>query len=122
MTTNLELEDIAARLEIRNFLCVMKDELPAGPAALGRTRGASHAPNTTPIDLPVNIISNLQNSDQRGSHLCLLFVDDSQKVYYSSFGDPIPNEAIEFLFALDGRPILTSDIQIQDFSEDTCGL
>lgn len=52
----------------------------------------------------------------------MLFADAEKKIYYPSFGDLIANEAQEFLLALDSRLIITSDIQVQDFSEDTCNL
>ena len=49
------------------------------------------------------------------------FINDDQKVYYSSFGDPIPNQVKEFMMKVD-RKILSSNFQIQDFNIDTCGL
>ena len=55
-------------------------------------------------------------------HWCLSFISDDQKVYYSSFGDPIPNQIKEFMMKVDDRKILSSNFQIQDFNTDTCGL
>ena len=50
------------------------------------------------------------------------FINDDQKVYYSLFGDPIPNQVKEFIMKVDDRKILSSNFQIQDFNTDTCGL
>lgn len=69
MTKNdLELEEIATTLYIRNFQFVMKDELIALLKALGRTFGASDELEKEPLALPVKSIVYLENSDQRGNH------------------------------------------------------
>ena len=106
-TTNIELEEIAKDLSIPNFHCICKNEIIQCPT------------NNTPL----NIIVNLNDSDNNvNGHWCLSFINDDQKVYYSSFGDPIPNQVKEFMMKIDDRKILSSNFQIQDFNTDTCGL
>ena len=76
-TTNIELLKIAKELLIPNFSCICKDEMN----------------QCTTDNFPINIIVNLNDSDNNvNGHWCLCFINDCQKVYYSSFGDPIPNE------------------------------
>ncbi len=65
-----------------------------------------------------SMIINLETSKDNGSHWSLLYKDGDNKIYYSSFGDSPPVEVINYL----GDHIYTSDIQIQNFDEDTCGL
>ena len=75
-TTNIELIDLAKDLSIPNFHCLCKDET-----------------NQCPIEnIPIHIIVNLNDSDNNvNGHWFLSFINDDQTVYYSSFGDPIPN-------------------------------
>ena len=81
-TTNIELEEIAKDLSIPNFHCICKDETKKCPTE----------------NIPINIIVNLNDSDNNvNGHWCLSFITDDQKVYYSSFGDPIPNQVKEFM-------------------------
>ena len=106
-TTNIELEEIAKDLSIPNFHCICNDEIDQCPT----------------VNIPINIIVNLNDSDNNvNGHWCLCFIYDDQKVYYSSFGDPIPNQVKEFMMKVDDRKILYSNFQIQDFNTDTCGL
>ena len=107
MTSNIELENMAKTLGFPNFYVLMKDELK----------------NFTKIDYPLNLIIGSKNSNESDeyNHWTLCYVDDKQKIYYSSFGDKIPLEVKDFLFKLDNRFILTSDFQIQDWNETTCG-
>ena len=106
MTTNIELIELAKELQIPNFHCLMRDEIL----------------KLENIQLPISIILNLEDSPKNGSHLTLLFVDNKEKIYFSSFGDIMPVEVKEFMKKIDNRPILTSDHQIQKFEETTCGL
>ena len=106
-TTNIELIDLAKNLPIPNFHCICKDETNQCPTN----------------NIPINIIVNLNDSDNKvNGHWCLCFINDDQKVYYSLFGDPIPNQVKEFMMKIDDRKILCSNFQIQDFNTDTCGL
>ena len=106
MCTNIELIDLAKELQIPNFHCLMRDEIL----------------KIDNIQLPISIIMNLEDSSKSGSHFTLLFADKDQKCYYSSFGDIMPVEVKQFMKKIDNRPILTSDHQIQNFEETTCGL
>ena len=80
--------------------------------------------NQCPINnTPLNIFVNLYDSDNNvNGHWCLSFINDDEKVYYSSFGDPIFNQVKEFMMKVDDRKILFSNFQIQDFNTETCGL
>ena len=49
-----------------------------------------------------------------------MFYKRWSNVYYSSFGDPIPNEVKLWMMKVDDRKILSSNFQIQDFNTDTC--
>ena len=107
-TTNIELLEIAKDLSIPNFHCICKDEFN------------QIYPKTI---IPINIIVNLNDSDNNvNGHWCLSFINDDQQVYYSSFGDLIPNQVKDFMMKIDDRKILSSNFQIQDFNTDTCGL
>ena len=101
--TNAELDALARDLKIPNYEpCRMKDELR------GQTVAACECG-----------IVNLQNTDQVGSHWVLYFNDSTRKLAYSSYGDPVPQELVDYLGHT--PPIFTSDIQIQAFSETSCG-
>jgi hypothetical protein len=108
MTSNVELEEMAKNLKIPNFYVLMKDELKT----------------FTKINYPLNLIIGSKNSNESDeyNHWTLSYVDDKQKIYYSSFGDKISLEVKDFLFKLSNQLILTSDFQIQDWSETSCGL
>ena len=106
MTTNIELLEYGKILNIPNLKVVMKDELN----------------DIYTSAFPINIIMNLNDSDKNiNGHWVLIYVNDTNKIFYSSFGDMIPNEAKDFLWRIDDREILTSDIQIQEFNETICG-
>ena len=113
-TTNIELIDLSKCLSIPNFKCICKDELIA------------QIINPLKVLLqnsPTNIIVNLNDSDKNvNGHWCLCFIDTEPKIYYSSYGDPIPVEVKQYMMEIDDRLILSSNFQIQDFNEDTCGL
>ena len=75
-TTNIDLIDLANDLSISKFYCICKGEINQCPTT-----------NT-----PINIIVNFNDSDNYvNGHWCLCFINDDQKVNYSSFGDPLPN-------------------------------
>ena len=93
-TTNIELKEIAKDLSIPNFHCICKDEISQCPTN----------------DIPINIIVNLNDSDNNiNGHWCLSFINDDQKIYYSSFYDPIPNQVKKFMMKVDVRKILSSN-------------
>ena len=105
-TTNIELIKLAKCFTIPNFNCICKDELKS-ILKQGHT----------------NIIVNLNDSDKNiNGHWCLCFIDNKQKIYYSSYGDSIPIEVKQYMMEVDDRLILSSNFQIQNFNEDTCKL
>ena len=96
--TNQELDEIAQKLKIKNYVNTrMKDELK----------------NQTINDKECGIVGSM-NSDESYSfnHWTLNYKNNQIKTYYSSFGDYPSQEIINYL----GRPILTSDIQLQSFT------
>ena len=93
-TRNIQLIDLAKDLSIPNFYCICKDEMD----------------QCSTENIPINIIVNLNDSDNNvNGHWCLCFINDDQKVYYSSFGDPIPNQVNEFIMKVDDQKILYSN-------------
>lgn len=54
--------------------------------------------------------------------MATFYVDNKQKIYYSTFGDPIDLETKQFLLNIDSRDILPSDFQTQEFEDTSCGL
>ena len=86
--TNIEFEEIAKDLSIPNFYCFCKIEI-----------------NQCPTEhIPLNIIVNLNDSDNNvNGDWCLCFINDDPKVYYSSFGDAIPNKVKDFMIKIDYR-------------------
>lgn len=106
MITNLELFEISKCLQILNFYVKMKDELE----------------QIKEIKFSLSVIVNLNDSDKNiNGHWCDIFIDDKQKIFFCSYGSPIPNEVKEFMMKIDSRLILTSDIQLQDFDYTDCG-
>ena len=121
MTTNIELINIAKSLCIPNFYCIMIDELD----------------KVLTSSFPISIICNLQDSSENGSHWVMCFISSKSKrlgfhptkrlgfyptkIFYCSYGSPIPNKIKNFLMKINTDPILSSNFQIQDFNENTCG-
>ena len=105
-TTNIEIIELATCLSIFNFNCICEDEF----------KGIIK-------QNPTNIIVNLNDTYKNvNGHWCLCFIDNEQKIYYSSYGDPSLIEVKQYMMEIDDRLILSSNFQIQDFNEDTCGL
>ena len=101
-TTNVELQLLSEQLKIPHFRGVfMRDQILA----------------LSPQEHECGII-NLNSADNNTSgHWLTWFKSPQEKIAYSSFGDPNPQELIDYL-----KPhILTSDIQIQNFGESICG-
>ena len=101
-TTNVELQLLSEQLKISHFRGVfMRDQILS----------------LSPQEHECGII-NLNSADNNTSgHWLAWFKSPKEKIAYSSFGDPIPQELIDYL----KPPILTSDIQIQNFGESICG-
>ena len=61
---------------------------------------------------PINVIGIFNDSDNNvNGNWCLCFIDEHHKVYYSSFGDPIPNQVKDFMIKVDDRKILSSNFK-----------
>ena len=113
MSTNIELINIAKSLCIPNFYCIMIDELDK--VLLTSWKGNEYS------CFPISIICNLQDSSENGSHWVMCFINLKSKIFYCSYGSPIPTKIKAFLMTLNSLPILSSNFQIQDFNENTCG-
>ena len=101
MTTNFELIEAAKHLQIPNFNCVMRDQLKDVPSN----------------DL-MNLILNSADSSTSGIHWVILHKNKDKVIYYSSFGDPVYQEVLDYF---KGYRILTSDTRIQEFNTTICG-
>ena len=134
-----KLIELAKSLSIPNFNCICNDELNAqiinlinggllncplkvllkqilGHQGLGHTSPTNH-------NCPINLIVNLNDTDKHvNGHWCLCFIDNEQNIYHSFYGDPIPIEVKKYMIEVDYRLILSSNFQIQELNEDTCGL
>ena len=102
-TTNIELIQLAKTLQIKYFRGVfMRDELPKMTINPNGESG----------------IVNVNSADKNDSGLWLSYYkEDKQRIAYSTFGEPIIQELIDYLH----KPILTSDHQTQSIEEVNCG-
>lgn len=92
---NFEIEEIADQLELSNFYCVCKNQIK----------------DIMCIDLPLNIIVNINNSENNTSgQWATAFLSDKESIYYSLFGDDPPLEVIDFMKKQNlGKLILSSN-------------
>ncbi len=98
--SNVDIEDTMHNLKIPLNMCVPKDALN------------NHKPKVG------NYIINLGNASTGGSHWCSLIVCKSETLYYDSYGQPPPNDVIQFI----GKKKLTYNTdQVQDLTDTTCG-
>lgn len=101
MSTNEELDNLAKKLKIPNYVnCRMKNEL------------------TNKIKDKECGIVNFQNSNQNGSHWVCYFKKDDLKIYFDSFGGFPPENVKKYL----GKNIICSNFQIQPNNSDKCGI
>ena len=92
-TTNVQLIELAKCLSIPNFHCICKDEINGGLLNSFLNARIINPRKVLLKNSPTNIIvnDNLNDSDKNvNGHWCLCFIDTTQKIYYSSYGDPIP--------------------------------
>ena len=69
---------------------------------------------------PINIILNLNHSENNvNRHWWLCCINDNKNVYYSSFGDPIPNQFKLWIIEVVDRKVLSNIFQIEDCNTDT---
>ena len=100
MTTNMELQQEANRLKLKNFRGVfMRDEL-----------------KFKPLEKECGIL-NLDSSKNDGTHWVAWFKDKDNKIYFDSFGVQPPVELINYLKS----PILYNTFQIQQYNDTNCG-
>ena len=100
MTTNIELEQEATRLKLKNFRGVfMRDEL-----------------KFKPLEKECGIL-NLDCSRNDGTHWVAWFKNKDNKIYFDSFGVQPPLELIKYLKS----PILYNTFQIQQYNDTNCG-
>ena len=101
MTTNIQLEEAAAKLNLGNFRGIfMRDEISK---------------------MKVNDnecgILNLDSMKNSGTHWVAWYKDNNNKIYFDSFGIQPPKEIIKYLRS----PILYNTFQIQQFNDSNCG-
>lgn len=96
--TNIEILEIANRLNLPNFKYYMRDELTGNPS-----------------EKECGII-NLDNSAGGGTHHTCYWKEGEKKYYFDSFGVAPPNELIRYL----KRPILYSTYQVQGLKDTNC--
>ncbi len=100
-TNNFQLKHYAKSLGIKNFKCLMRDELKD-------------------LKLPISIIINLHKSTQPGVHWSMIYALDFNTVYFfDSYGLPPPKEVKNFLSPFLNR--YYSTFQLQRGDERFCG-
>lgn len=110
---NFELEDLAAKLKIRNFKGVfMRDEI----------NGIKNGVHMSSVGCSSNECGIInfntgEENDRKNGHWAAYYVENDKKYFFDSYGSPILPELKEYL----GRDILTHDFQIQNFNTSECG-
>jgi len=97
--TNVEIMEVAKKLNLPNFKCRMRDELTG----------------ETPLNYECGII-NLDSSANNGTHQCCWRKSNDKKLYFDSYGCTPPLELVKYLKS----PIMYSTFQIQAISETNC--
>jgi len=101
MTTNIQLEEAAAKLNFKTFRGIfMRDEISKMKVN----------------DYECGIL-NLDLSENSGTHWVAWYKDNNNKIYFDSFGIQPPKEIIKYLRS----PILYNTFQIQQFNDSNCG-
>jgi hypothetical protein len=102
-TTNFQLIKYAKELEIPNFHVCMRDEIKS--LSLKR--------------LPLNVITNIHTTNQRGVHWSALHVTKGSAYFFDSFGLPPTQEIIDLLPCKVQR--MRNTFEVQSFDESNCG-
>ena len=110
-TTNFQLIKYAKELKIPNFHVCMRDEVKQLPRD----------------KCPLNVITNIHTSDERGVHWSALHVSKgkgpptgcSVAYFFDSFGLPPTQEIINFLSKVADRTCNT--LQVQESNTSYCG-
>jgi len=105
MTSNFQLAKWAKDLRIPNFHVVMRDEV-------------KDLPNVNPL----NVIVNLEKSDQRGSDWTGLHISNNNAFYFSSYSLPPLREVKDFVARRRGiTNRKSSTLKLQDYGDSYCG-
>ena len=98
--SNIDIEETLHALNIPLNDCVSKDALN------------NHKPKVG------NYVINLGNASTNGTHWCAVVVHKSECLYYDSYGQPPPNDVIQFLGK---KKCIYNTDQVQDLTDTTCG-
>jgi len=99
MTTNIDLQNLAKKYNIKLDYIIFKDQL------------RKFKPN-------LNIILNMSSSGHPGTHWVALRTFKDYVIYYDSFGIEPPEEVIRFA---DGKKIIYNDYQLEELDGINCG-
>jgi len=103
-TNNFQLKKYAKELKLPNFYVCMRDEI-------------KHLPRNK---LPLNVITNINSSQERGVHWSAFNIIDNKKVYFfDSFGLPPTKEILDFIPA--GCARMRNTFEVQKFGQSNCG-
>ena len=109
-SNNFQLLHWAKQLKIKNFHVLMRDEIKE-TASLNFKK-------------PINIITNINNSDENGSHWSAFHKKDEnvfdsvpQKFWFDSYGSPVLEEIVQTFKS----PILGNTSKFQEFNTSYCG-
>ena len=105
-TSNIDLRKWAEGLKIPYFHCIMKDEIE----------------NLSDLGIPLNVIINLQTSNEKGSDWNALYVGDEIAFYFSSYALSPLKGVVSFLDHLvDVKNRFYNTTALQRFDESFCG-
>lgn len=101
MTTDIQLEEVAKKLKLKNFRgVIMRDEIK----------------KLKPLKQECGILGS-KTSRENNMHWCAWWKDGKNKYYFDSFGLTPTIEIVRHLRS----PIIYSTFQIQQFNEENCG-
>jgi len=102
-TTNFQLTKYAKELKIPNFHICMRDEIKRLPKN----------------KFPLNIITNIHTSKERGVHWTALHVTKDKAYFFDSFALPPTQEIINLFPSQMQR--MRNTLEVQSFDESNCG-
>ena len=98
--SNFDIEDTMHQLNIPLNACESKDGLNDHKPKIG------------------NYVINLGDASTNGTHWVALIIRKSECLYYDSYGQPPPNDVIQFLGK---KKCIYNTDQVQDLTCTTCG-
>jgi hypothetical protein len=112
MTTNIQLENVAKKLKLKNFRgVIMRDEIK----------------KMTPLKKECGILGS-KTSKEDNMHWTCWWKNGETKYYFDSFGLTPTNEIVKYLNPKGFKsgadlksPITYSTFQIQQFNDENCG-